>query len=404
MLVAGLRYDGIAQKRFGAPKQSPQPGPPPEQHRQSWLCQPMAPAGMDWKDRRMKQKRAMANEPVSLKKLAEHLGLNPATVSVVLNEVPGRSIPQTTRDRIKSAAKELNYQPSLLARSLRNRRTLTIGILVPQLGDGYHTQVMGGVGDHLMEAGYFYFTAHHRHQKNLIEEYSRMLLGRGAEALIAIDTLLEHAFSVPVVAVAGHRTIKGITNVALDHRFAAELALMHLYSLGHRRIAFMRGQPFSSDSDERWHSIVAAARQIGLAIKPELIVQLDRDISSPELGYPVMQQLLSGGREFTAVVSFNDMSAIGAIRALQDSGLRVPDDVSVIGFDDIQAAAFNNPRLTTIRQPMANMGRIAAQCILNRLQGSERFRQQITVEPELVVRESTRAINLAPMTGAKRKK
>src|ERR1700692_839847 len=130
---------------------------------------------------------AASNKPTSLKKLAQHLGLNPATVSVVLNDVPGRNIPQATRDRIKAAAKELNYQPSLLARSLRNRRTLTIGILVPQLGDGYHTQVMSGIGDHLMEAGYFYFTAHHRHRKNLVEEYSQMLLGRGAEALISID-------------------------------------------------------------------------------------------------------------------------------------------------------------------------------------------------------------------------
>ena len=340
----------------------------------------------------MRGKRRIASGPTSLKQLAEHLGLNPATVSVVLNEVPGRAIPQATRDRIKAAAKQLDYRPSLLARSLRNRRTLSIGILVPELGDGYHTQVMGGIGDHLMDAGYFYFTAHHRHRKNLVEEYSQMLLGRGAEALIAIDTLLEHAFPVPVVAVAGHRPIDGVTNVVLDHRFAAELALTHLHSLGHRRIAFMRGQPFSSDSDERWRSIVQVAREVGIAIRSELTVQLDRDVSSPDLGYPVIQHLLSNRERFTAVVAFNDMSAIGAIRALQDSGIQVPADVSVIGFDDINAAAFNNPRLTTIRQPLANMGRMAAQCVLNRIHGRERFRKQIIVEPELVVRESTRAI------------
>src|SRR5258707_5623324 len=136
----------------------------------------------------MTQKRPIVNGPVSLKKLAEHLGLNPATVSVVLNDVPGRSIPQATRDRIKAAAKELNYQPSLLARSLRNRRTLSIGVLVPDLSEAYHNQVVSGIGDHLMESGYFYFTAHHRRRDNLIEEYSQMLLGRGVEGLIAIDT------------------------------------------------------------------------------------------------------------------------------------------------------------------------------------------------------------------------
>src|SRR3984893_19223669 len=129
---------------------------------------------------------ASSNKPTSLKKLAQHLGLNPATVSVVLNEVPGRSIPQATRDRIKAAAKELNYQPSLLARSLRNRRTLSIGILVPELSEGYHNQLVGGIGDHLIETGYFYFIAHHRRRKHLVEEYGRMLLSRGAEALIAV--------------------------------------------------------------------------------------------------------------------------------------------------------------------------------------------------------------------------
>jgi DNA-binding LacI/PurR family transcriptional regulator len=340
----------------------------------------------------LSKKHPIIDGTISLKKLAEYLGLNPATVSVVLNDVPGRSIPQTTRDRVKAAAKELNYQPSLLARSLRNRRTQTIGILVPELGNGYHTEVMGGIGDHLMESSYFYFTAHHRHRKSLVEEYGRRLLRRGAEALIAIDTLLEHSYPVPVVAVAGQHAVPGVTNVVLDHRFAAELILTHLHSLGHRRIAFMRGMPFSSDSDERWRCLLLVAKQIGIPVRPELTVQLHRDISSPQLGYPAVQQLLTGGKSFTALVAFNDMSAIGAIRALQDFGLSVPGDVSVIGFDDIKLAEFNSPRLTTIRQPLSNMGRIAAQCVLNRLTGAEPYRQQIVVEPELMVRESTQRI------------
>jgi LacI family transcriptional regulator len=331
----------------------------------------------------------VVHQPVSLKQLAAHLGLNPATVSVVLNDVPGRSIPQVTRDRIKAAAKKMNYQPSLLARSLRNRRTLTIGILVPELGDGYHTQVMSGIGDQLIQAGYFYFTAHHRHKKNLVEEYTRMFIGRGAQGIIALDTLLEHSIPVPVVAVAGHRPIEGVTNVVLDHARAAELVLTHLYSLGHRKIAFMRGQPFSSDSDERWNGLVSVAQRLGIAIKPELVVSLDRDLSSPELGYPVVQQLLATRQQFTALVTFNDISAMGSIRALQDLNLRVPADVSVIGFDDIRAAAYTLPRLTTIHQPLEEIGRIATQSLLNRIHGTATARGTITVEPTLVVREST---------------
>jgi LacI family transcriptional regulator len=340
------------------------------------------------KEQKEKAVRA-SDRPVSLKQLAAHLGLNPATISVVLNDVPGRSIPQKTRDRIKAAAKEMNYQPSLLARSLRNRTTHTIGILVPELGDGYHTQVMSGVGDQLIRAGYFYFTAHHRHQKSLVEEYTRMFIGRGAQGIIAIDTLLEHHVSVPVVAVAGHQRIEGVTNVVLDHALAAELTLTHLYSLGHRQIAFMRGQPFSSDSDERWKGLVAMAAKLGLEIKPELVVSLDRDMTSPELGYPVVQQLLATKQPFTALVAFNDISAMGAIRALMDMGLKVPGDVSVIGFDDIRAAAFTLPRLTTINQPLEEIGRIATQSLLNRIHGTGVAREEIGVEPKLVVREST---------------
>jgi LacI family transcriptional regulator len=244
-----------------------------------------------------------------------------------------------------------------------------------------------------MGAGYFYFTAHHRHRKALVEEYLQMLLGRGVEAIIGIDTTFEHPIPVPAVCVAGHRSMEGITNVVIDHRFAAELTLSHLHSLGHRRIAFMRGQSFSADSDDRWNNLVQTARTLDLSIDPELVVQLSRDISSPELGYPVVQQLVASGKKFTALVAFNDMSAIGAIRALQDFGLRVPNDVSVIGFDDINAAGFNNPRLTTIRQPLGSLGRIAAQCVLNRIHHSEQFRTKIVVEPELMIRESTSAVH-----------
>jgi len=151
----------------------------------------------------------------------------------------------------------------------------------------------------------------------------------------------------------------------------------------------MRGQSFSSDSDDRWKGLEAAAQTLGLEIDPELVITLERDMWSPELGYPVVQQLLSTGKSFTALVAFNDISAMGAIRALQDNNLRVPEDVSVIGFDNIRAAAYTLPRLTTISQPLAEIGRIATQTLLNRIHGTAETRDDIIVEPELVVREST---------------
>jgi DNA-binding LacI/PurR family transcriptional regulator len=328
--------------------------------------------------------------PVSLKTLAAYLGLDPTTVSVVLNEVPGRSIPEATRQRIRKAAVKFNYQPSFLARSLRNRRTMTIGILVPVLADGYHAEVMTGIGDSLLEEKYFYFIAHHRHRSDLIEQYPRMLMSRGAEGLITIDTNMTDKLPLPVVAIAGHQRVSGVTNVVLDHHRAAELSLRHLYDLGHRTIAFMRGQPYSSDSDARWQGIVQVAQDLGLSIRPELTIQLEKDLTSPELGYPVVKHLLDHDRSFTAFLSFNDIAAIGCIRALHDVGLRVPQDVSVVGFDDIKEAAFQTPSLTTIRQPLHQMGALAVQTLLEQLRPSKaNGGSEISVAPELIVREST---------------
>ncbi len=326
---------------------------------------------------------------VTLKALAQHLQLDPATVSVVLNDVPGRSIPEATRERIRAAAKKFNYQPSFLARSLRNQRSMTIGILVPVLADGYHAEVMSGIGDHLLDQGYFYFIAHHRHRQDLIERYPQMLVSRGTEGIIAVDTHVDHRLTVPVVSVAGHKRISGITNVVLDHKRAAELALRHVYDLGHRDVAIMHGQPFSSDSDARWKELVRAARELGLAVRPELTIRLTRDQTSPELGYPVVQQLLAHHRRFTALVCFNDMAALGAIRALHDAQLRVPLDISVVGFDDIPQAAFQTPSLTTIRQPLHEMGRLAAHLLLDHLRSGATLPVEVAVEPQLIVREST---------------
>ena len=340
--------------------------------------------------------------PVSLKTLAAYLNLDPTTISVVLNQVPGRSIPEATRERIRKAALKFNYQPSFLARSLRNRRTMTIGILVPVLADGYHAEVMTGIGDSLLEEKYFYFIAHHRHRADLIEQYPRMLMSRGAEGLITIDTNLTDKPPLPVVAIAGHQRVSGVTHVVLDHHRAAELSLRHLYDLGHRTIAFMRGQPYSSDSDARWQSIVQVAQDLGLSIRPELTIQLKKDLTSPELGYPVVKQLLTHYRNFTAFLSFNDIAAIGCIRALHDVGLRVPEDVSVVGFDDIKEAAFQTPSLTTIRQPLHQMGALAVRTLLQQLGGiNGNGLPQIAVEPELIIRESTGPSKKTPRRTAK---
>ncbi len=331
-------------------------------------------------------------EVLSQKALAEHLGLSPATVSLVINRSPAAaSIPPQTKERILAAARRLNYRPNFVARSLRKQRSFTIGVVVPEISEGYAALVMSGIEDQLLKEGYFYLVVSHRHREDLLKEYPKLLLGRAIEGLIAVDTVCQHSLPVPVVAISGHRDIKGITNIVVDHSHAATLGLEHLYHLGHRHIAFIKGQEFSSDTEVRWSAIIEASRRLGLRIRPDLTVQLEGDIPSPELGYHVTQKLLAGAQLFTALFAFNDISAIGAIRALREAGLRVPDDVSVVGFDDIPSAGFQNPALTTVRQPLRKMGEIAAETLLRRIAspGNARHPKLITVEPELIVRAST---------------
>jgi DNA-binding LacI/PurR family transcriptional regulator len=329
---------------------------------------------------------------ISLKLLADHLGLSPATVSLVMNRsAVADSIPQDTQERIFAAARKFNYRPSFFARSLRTQRSFTIGVIVPEVSEGYAAMVMSGIEDHLLQEGYFYFVASHRHRPDLIDEYPRLFLGRSVDGLIAVDTPLHQALPVPVVTVSGHVEVKGVTNIVLDHQRAAELALNHLVQLGHSHIAFIKGQEFSSDTEVRWNAIRSMAQQLGLPVSPKLTAQLEGDSSSPQLGYKATRKLLASHQPFTALFAFNDISAMGAIRAIRESGLRVPEDVSVIGFDDIQSAAYQNPGLTTVRQPLRRMGKIAAETVLRKIQRPETdsIPKSVTVEPELIVRETT---------------
>jgi LacI family transcriptional regulator len=332
----------------------------------------------------------LAATVVTLKSVAEHVGLTSGTVSAVLNDSPSaRSIPRETKDRIHAAAKELNYRPNFFARTLRNKRTYTIGVIAEEIGDSYGSMVISGIEAHLRKMDYFFLTVAHRHDQNLLSQYSELLLQRGVEGFITVDTSVLEAPSLPMVAVAGHQKIQGVTNVVLDHVQAATLALNHLATLGHKRIAFMRGNPLSSDSTDRWRAICEVAQRMGVTIDPELTVQIDMDDPTPQLGYPFAKQLLARKKPFTALFAYNDISAIGAIRALQEQGFRVPQDVSVMGFDDIPGAAFNTPTLTTVRQPLARMGQVAAQTLLERIAGRDDYPPEIAIEPELVVREST---------------
>jgi len=343
---------------------------------------------------RKDQGKAEHTSAVTLKAVARHVGLTPGTVSAVLNNSPAcRSVPKHTKDRIFAAARELNYKPNYLARALRVKRTYTIGVIAAEIGDPYGSVVISGIERYLRAKDFFFLTVVHRHDEDLLESYSRLLLERGVEGFITVDTSITQQPSLPTVAVAGHRSVPGVTNIVIDHRTAVLYALQHLTELGHRDIAFMKGPVISSDAEDRWKSIAEVACELGIRIQPDLVVELNDPegcaASAPEYSYPFAKELLRRNRPFTALFAYNDNSAIGAVRVFQDAGLRVPGDISVVGFDDIQPAAYTNPTLTTVRQPLDKMGEIAASTILDRIENRGEYAPEIAIEPEFVVRQST---------------
>jgi len=150
----------------------------------------------------------------------------------------------------------------------------------------------------------------------------------------------------------------------------------------------------SSDSTVRWNAICEVAQQLGIPIRPELTIQLEGNDSTPGIGYPSAKQLLARKHPFTALFAYNDISAIGSIWAFREAGLRVPEDISIVGFDDIPGAAYANPGLTTVRQPLQKMGQIAAKTVVDLIEGSGEYVPEIAIEPEFVIRQST---GLAPV-------
>jgi LacI family transcriptional regulator len=338
--------------------------------------------------------KALAEAPrkrTSLKDLAAYLGLSQTTVSFVMNDAPlAKNLTEETRQRVLAAARKFNYRPSYFAVNLNKRGSDSVGVIVPEHSEGFFTVVMGGVEKYLLSKHFVYFTACHYWKPKLIEEYSRLLIDRGAEGLLLLNTNAEFETTLPVVTVAAHKERPGVTNVVIDHTAAARLAIKHLYEIGHRKIAFMKGHRHVIDTEFRWEAMMQIAREYGVQPTPERMVQMRNSNWSPEVGYEPAKRLTAATRDFTALVCFNDTTAIGAIRALHEAGMQCPRDVSVVGFDDIVGAQFHVPSLTTIRQPLNAMGRLAASILLDRIGNPEKvYAPTIMVKPKLIVREST---------------
>src|SRR5499427_2100026 len=266
---------------------------------------------------------------VTIRDVARESGFSSTTVSIVLNNAPlARYIPQPTKKRIEKAAKKLGYRPNLFARSLRNKRSHTVGVMVFDMTDPYCTLILRGIENSLYAASYLPILTDVHNEGSRFERYLEMLLDRRIEALIVIANWvfldinlladLEKS-SIPTAMIGCELKTDSISSVIVDNELGGYLAIEHLHSLGHRKIAIIRGPKALTDSSPRWRGIRNFAKESGMELDPRLIVEMpeSRDpVSSFENGYKLTEELLRQKRSFSAILAFDDMSAFGAIRAL----------------------------------------------------------------------------------------
>ncbi len=325
--------------------------------------------------------------------MAAYLGLSRSTVSLVLNNSPvAQGLKPETRERVFKAAHELNYRANYFARVLNKKRSHMIGILSPDLTEGYDSELLTAMEDLLIERNYVYFISSHHWNHNRIQQLLQVFVERGAEGIILINTPVDAAPNIPLVSIGSLTHDFPVTSIGINNTLGVRKALDHLYALGHRRIALFKGHAGSSDTESRWQAVQHGCQQLGLAVNERLVVQLERirdGLDPIREGYLAANRLLQSGEPFTALLAFNDMSAIGAIHALRDAGRHVPQDVSVVGFDDVQAATIVQPALTTVRQPLDRMGVLATTEMLARIEEPTHPVEQFCLEPELVVRKSS---------------
>ncbi|ABF41387.1 transcriptional regulator, LacI family [Candidatus Koribacter versatilis Ellin345] len=332
-----------------------------------------------------------------LRDVADYLGLSSTTVSLVLNNSPvAKTLSEETRERVRKAAEKLSYKPNYFARALNQKRNYQIGILVPDFGEGYNTSFMTNIERELVERGYLYFVSSHHWNPEAIDLRLRSFVERGVEGVILINTPLATLPDVPLVVVGSQKLKFRSTQISLDNEAGVNAALRHLYALGHRHIAFVKGHEGSVDAEPRWRAFVDGCCELGLRIDSKAVVQLHRiddGLDPIAEGYKAAETLLASGARFTAVVAFNDMSAIGAMRKFKDAGIDVPGRISIVGFDNVPIAGLVDPPLTTISQPIEEMARVATAEVIAQIETSGSFRpKQVVVEPELVVRRSTTAL------------
>ena len=335
--------------------------------------------------------------PTTIADVARRAGVSTATVSRVLSGTAAAR--SETRDRVLDAARALDFRPSLVARSLKRRSTLTLGLIVTDIENPYFPQLVRAVEEAARAEGYAILLCNADDDPEREAALLDVLAERRVDGLIVAASRLGArqrdwlaSPPVPIVLVNATPSEVALPSIRSDNRAGGELAARHLVDLGHRRLAYLLPPPRNLDAPER---LAGAQAVVDAAAAPRASLTVVRGAPTVEGGERATDELLAATEataRSTGVIAYNDLMAIGALRAVRRAGLRVPDDVSIVGFDDVAFAAYAEPPLTTIRQSTADMGRWAVAALTDRLAagaGGGATADSVVLPVTLVVRGST---------------
>jgi DNA-binding LacI/PurR family transcriptional regulator len=337
-------------------------------------------------------KAATATEkPASIKDIARAANVSHSTVSRALRNSP--LVSRETTEKIKTIAHQSGYRVSAVARSLATSKTRTIGVVVTSVRDPFVAEVVTGIENMAINHGYSVFLASCNAEAVREAKVVQSFEERRVDGIIVMDSRVGSLYAahlsrmkIPIVLINKFRLEEFIySSVAIDNLTASRDATSHLIQLGHTRIAYIGDRDgFQSDTD-RFGGYRQALEHADIPFQPHLVAHGD---GKPAGGEEAMLQLLTLPERPTAVFCFNDMSALGALRALRTHHLRVPEDISLVGFDDLFFAPYTDPPITTVRQPKEHMGKLATEIVLKLLSGTS-CEYNVKVQGELIIREST---------------
>jgi LacI family transcriptional regulator len=336
----------------------------------------------------------MNGRMVTIRDVAAIAQVSTSTVSHVINDT--RYVSPATRERVLNAMAKLNYSPNRLARSLRSSRTLTLGVLLPNSANPFFAELLLGVEAACFDLGYNIIMGNANDNPARELAYLEVLLSRKVDGILLISTgafkesiALLASHDVPVVVVDRATNLPSVDEIFTENKQGGMIATNYLLNLGHVRIGCITGPSFLTPSAERVAGYYEAMKAAGISADSRWVVIGD---FQHETGYSGCQRLLRLPEPPTAIFACNDLMAVGALCAVHEAGLRVPDDISVIGYDDIPLASYTVPRLTTIAQPARQLGRLAVERLVARLQNQEMPVLHDKLAVTLVVRDSCRMI------------